>query len=64
MLRKEAHGTRIEKGRQYELLGFDFLLDNNLHPWLLEINHTPSMRLDNKGGDEEVILPCLHECDS
>jgi len=30
----------------FEILGFDVLVDHKLKPWLLEINYTPSFRVD------------------
>lgn len=30
----------------FEVLGFDIMIDNNLKPWLLEINCRPSFQTD------------------
>lgn len=30
----------------YEILGFDVILDANLKPYLLEVNHAPSLNSD------------------
>ncbi len=30
----------------FDLLGFDLLLDENYKPYVLEVNHAPSLNLD------------------
>ena len=44
----------------YELYGFDIIIDENLKPWLLEVNFSPAMGCDSHV-DIQVKKPLLHD---
>ncbi|XP_053152549.1 probable tubulin polyglutamylase TTLL2 isoform X2 [Hemicordylus capensis] len=44
----------------FELFGFDILVDDRLKPWLLEVNHSPGLRLDC-ATDATVKRKMLHD---
>lgn len=35
--------TKRYRSNCYEIVGFDFLVDQDMQPWLLEINHAPDL---------------------
>jgi hypothetical protein len=43
------------KTLHYELLGFDFIIDEELNTWLLEININPMLNWEHKEADKKVI---------
>jgi tubulin polyglutamylase TTLL6/13 len=61
-------GFRAPDGRSrcFEILGFDILVDHDLKPWVLEVNHSPSFHCDS-GFDlelkERVITQALRIVD-
>ena len=52
--------TIINDKHCFELYGFDVLLDDNLKPWLIEINASPSMTA-NTPSDYEIKLSLLED---
>lgn len=44
----------------YELLGYDILIDEDLKPWLLEVNHTPSLS-PHTGLENEIKASMIRE---
>jgi len=41
----------------FELMGFDIIVDENLRPWLLEVNSSPAMAMD--GPADQKVKPDL-----
>lgn len=37
-----------KKSRCFEILGFDILIDSDFKPWILEVNHSPSLACDSQ----------------
>ena len=38
----------IDNSMCFQILGFDVLIDKHLKPWLIEINHAPSLNTDSE----------------
>lgn len=45
---KSVHSDDLTNSMCFEVLGFDIILDSDLKPWLLEVNHTPSFTTDSE----------------
>jgi tubulin polyglutamylase TTLL6/13 len=45
----------------FELLGFDIMLDSDLKPWMIEVNHTPSFSCEQRV-DQQVKQALLKDC--
>ena len=44
---KSCQPDDVENSMCFEILGFDIFLDENLKPWILEVNHAPSFSTDS-----------------
>lgn len=60
--------TGIQEGfRCFEILGFDIMLDAGLQPWVIEVNHSPSLhcdapldqRIKEQVVRESLVLGCI-----
>lgn len=47
-----------EKGKNFQVIGIDILVDDNLQPWFLEANNNPSFNIEHEvdcGGLQSTI---------
>ena len=47
-------GNLVHRPRSFEFLGFDVMLDNDLNPWVLEVNMSPAMAHRDEAHDAMV----------
>jgi len=55
-----AHQIASTPSRCFELLGFDVLIDQDMRPVLMEVNHSPSFEVDTKL-DNEIKAKAIQE---
>ncbi len=44
---KSCQPEDVENQYCFQILGFDIMIDKKLKPWLLEVNHAPSLATDS-----------------
>lgn len=51
---KVFFGDRIDQNRCFQIVGLDILIDENLKPWLMEINANPSIAVEHNSNMSPV----------
>lgn len=63
-IEQEFNSLSNVKSALFQMIGFDILIDRNFKPWLLEINHTPSLiTYNDKVIDENTTIRVRSDVD-
>lgn len=54
-----AKSELVQRNRSFEFLGYDILLDEQLHPWILEANMSPAMA--HRSEDQNRLIASMCE---
>ena len=57
---KSCEGHVIGKRGSFELFGYDFMIDQELRPWLIEVNMSPSMEYSTPV-TKKLVKMMLHD---
>lgn len=55
-VRTEHRKSAVPPNATFELLGLDYLVDGAMHPWLLEVNGTPSLAVEHGDAPVEQLI--------
>ncbi|KAG2433886.1 hypothetical protein HXX76_008239 [Chlamydomonas incerta] len=55
-IKAEHEALKCPSGMTCEVVGLDYLIDVDLHPWLLEVNGTPSLQVEHEDGAVEQLI--------
>jgi hypothetical protein len=47
---------RLHPRASFQFFGLDFLVDRGMRPWLLEVNATPSMKVEHENAATEALI--------
>ncbi|GIL99848.1 hypothetical protein Vretimale_4813 [Volvox reticuliferus] len=55
-IKADHEALKCPSGMTCEVVGLDYLIDEDLHPWLLEVNGTPSLQVEHEDVRVEQLI--------
>ncbi|GLI61494.1 hypothetical protein VaNZ11_003822 [Volvox africanus] len=55
-IKADHEALKCPSGMTCEVVGLDYLIDEDLHPWLLEVNGTPSLQVEHEDARVEQLI--------